>query len=265
MRVLPEARPCFRLSSAGCVTTVNTRRKGESPLFRIQKLSNYFFAYCHTAWLNNSIISITNHFFQSNRKWIAVRDWIGLFGIKDQHALCTCMRCAGACVVRTTWKPAIVCCDLRRGKPNDKEQNKKMTLWKKTRIRPGGGGGTLTRFSTGSCHRGFKNIPVPYTNFSKLYTRLYTNFSKIYTRLYTKFPKMHTRSYTNCVNCENWYRSLYQNREIRYPSRWHVPVPKICIVPLPGGIRYTQKTTVALKTYQINLEAKFFWKSPRED
>ena len=95
------------------------------------------------------------------------------------------------------------------------------------------GGGYLTRFWTGTCHRGFKNIPVPYTNFSKMYTRLYTNFSKTYTRLYTKFPKVHTRPYTNFENCENRYRSLYQNRENRYPSRWHVPVPKICIVPPP--------------------------------
>ena len=96
----------------------------------------------------------------------------------------------------------------------------------------------------GTCHRGFKNIPVPYTNFSKMYTQLSTNFSKIYTRLYTNFPKMHTRSYTNCKNCgnryrslyqnhENRYRSLYQNREKRYPSRWHVPIPKLCIVPPP--------------------------------
>ena len=109
-----------------------------------------------------------------------------------------------------------------------------------------GPGGYLTSFWTGTCHRGFKNIPVPYTNFSKMYTQLYTNFSKIYTRLYTNFPKMHTRSYTNCKNCENRYRSLYQNhenryrslyqnREKRYSSRWHVPVPKICIVPPPPG------------------------------
>ena len=94
-------------------------------------------------------------------------------------------------------------------------------------------GGYLTRLWTGTCHQGFKNIPVPYTKFSKMYTRLYTNF-----------PKMYTRPYTNCENCENRYRSLsqnrenrypslYQNRENRYPSRWHVPVPKICIVPPP--------------------------------
>ena len=55
-----------------------------------------------------------------------------------------------------------------------------------------GGGGYLTSFWTGTCHRGFKNIPVPYTNYSKMYTRLYTNF-----------PKMHTRPYANCENCEN--------------------------------------------------------------
>ena len=107
------------------------------------------------------------------------------------------------------------------------------------------GGGYLTRFWTGTCHRGLKHIPVPYTNFSKMYTRLYTNLSKIYTGLYTNFPKMHTRPYTNCENRENRYRSLYQNRENRYrslyqncenryPSRWHVPVPKICIVAPPG-------------------------------
>ena len=65
------------------------------------------------------------------------------------------------------------------------------------------GGGYLTKFWTGTCHRSFKNIPVPYTNFSKVDTRLYTNFSKIYTRLYTNFPKIHTRPYTNCENCEN--------------------------------------------------------------
>ena len=108
------------------------------------------------------------------------------------------------------------------------------------------GGGYLTRFWTGTCHRGCKHIPVPYTNFSKMYTRLYTNLSKIYTGLYTNFPKMHTRPYTNCENFENRYRSLYQNRENRYrslyqsrenryPSRWHVPVPKICKVP-PRGL-----------------------------
>ena len=110
---------------------------------------------------------------------------------------------------------------------------------------PGPRGGNLTRFLTGTCHRGFKHIPVPYTNFSKMYTRLYTNLSEICTGLYTNFPKMHTRPYTNCKNCENRYRSLYQNRENRYrslyqnrenrhPSRWHVPVPKICIVAPPG-------------------------------
>ena len=80
------------------------------------------------------------------------------------------------------------------------------------------GGGYLTRFWTGTCHRGFKHIPVPYTNFSKMYTRLYTNLSKIYTGFYTNFPKMHTRPYTNCENCENRYRSLYQNHENRYRS-----------------------------------------------
>ena len=31
----------------------------------------------------------------------------------------------------------------------------------------GGGGGYLTRFWRGMCDRGFKNIPVPYTNFAK--------------------------------------------------------------------------------------------------
>ena len=107
------------------------------------------------------------------------------------------------------------------------------------------GGGYLTRFWTGTCHRGCKHIPVPYTNFSKMYTRLYTNLFKIYTGLYTNFPKMHTQPYTNCENCENRYRSLYQNRENRYPSRWHVPVPKICIVPPPGRL-YFQMACIRL-------------------
>ena len=46
-----------------------------------------------------------------------------------------------------------------------------------------GGGVHLTRFWSGTCHRGFKNIPIPYTNFLKKYTRPYTNFSKKYIRL----------------------------------------------------------------------------------
>ena len=38
---------------------------------------------------------------------------------------------------------------------------------------PGGGGGVhLTRFWSRTCHRGFKNISVPYTNFLKKYTRI---------------------------------------------------------------------------------------------
>ena len=38
----------------------------------------------------------------------------------------------------------------------------------------------MTRFWSGTCHQGFKNIPVPYTNFLKKYTRTYTNFSRKY-------------------------------------------------------------------------------------
>ena len=51
-----------------------------------------------------------------------------------------------------------------------------------------GGGGVVDQILDGDGHRGFKTITVPYTNFSKMYTRLYTNFSKIYTRRYTNFP-----------------------------------------------------------------------------
>ena len=82
------------------------------------------------------------------------------------------------------------------------------------------GGGVLDQILDGDVPSRFQkhNLPVPYTNFSKMYTRLYTNFSKTYTRLYTKFPKVHTRPYTNFENCENRYRSLYQNRENRYRS-----------------------------------------------
>ena len=49
--------------------------------------------------------------------------------------------------------------------------------------------GYLTRFWTGTCHRSFKNMPVRYTNLSKMYARLCTNFSKIYAQLYTNFSK----------------------------------------------------------------------------
>ena len=112
-----------------------------------------------------------------------------------------------------------------------------------TMVRPAPGGGYLTRFWMGTCHH-FKNIPIPYTNFCKLYTWLYINFSKIHNRLYTNFLKMHTQPYTNCESWKSWYRSLYQDRENWYPSRWHVPVPKICILPPPPPWGTALKTTV---------------------
>ena len=46
----------------------------------------------------------------------------------------------------------------------------------------------LTIFWSGMCHPSFKNIPIPYTNFPKEYTRTSTNFAKQYTRTYTNYP-----------------------------------------------------------------------------
>ena len=48
-------------------------------------------------------------------------------------------------------------------------------------------------------------------------------------------------------------RSLYQNRENRYPSRWHVPVPKICIVTPPPGSTTLHGTNM-LKTIKRRKE-----------
>ena len=67
------------------------------------------------------------------------------------------------------------------------------------------------RFWLGTCHRGFKNILVPYANFFKKYTRPYTNFfKKVHPTLYfiekilkigtvphTKIVKIDTVLYTN--------------------------------------------------------------------
>ena len=56
-------------------------------------------------------------------------------------------------------------------------------------------GGDLTRFWTGTCHRSFKNIPLPYTNFSKMYTRPYTNLRSIYPTLYQFFVNAYPTLY----------------------------------------------------------------------
>ena len=78
---------------------------------------------------------------------------------------------------------------------------------------------------------------------------------------------MHTRPYANCENCENRYRSLYQNRENRYRSRRHVPVPKICIVAPPGSFippscHFVQKAVI-LEFYVLqlgpNMVLSFYW------
>ena len=71
------------------------------------------------------------------------------------------------------------------------------------------GGGTLPDFGTGTCHQGFKNIPVCYTYFSKMYTQLLPIFrkwipdpipiakiAKIDTAPYTKIVKIDTVPYT---------------------------------------------------------------------
>ena len=63
----------------------------------------------------------------------------------------------------------------------------------------------LTRFWSGTCHRGFKNIPVPYTNVSKKYIRPYVFHIKILKRgtvSYTKIVKIDTVVYTNICRME---------------------------------------------------------------
>ena len=122
----------------------------------------------------------------------------------------------------------------------------------------------MTRFWTGKCHRGFKHLPVPYTNFSKMHTRLYTNLSKIYTGLYTNSLKMHTRPYTNCENCENRYRSLYQNRENRYSLVSNRRPPRLLIfrkfstldilipTPPPPAYEFWQRVPSKTKATQQN-------------
>ena len=80
----------------------------------------------------------------------------------------------------------------------------------------GPGGGYLNRFWSGTCHRSFKNIPVPYTNFAKKYTRPYTNFPKMYTRPYTNFAKMYTRPYTN-------FAKMYTRPYTNFPKMYTRP------------------------------------------
>ena len=93
-----------------------------------------------------------------------------------------------------------------------------------------------TRFWLGTCHQSFKNIPVPYTNFAKKYTRLYTNFMKMYTRPYTNFAKMYTQLYTNFPKM---YTQPYTNFPKIY-TRPYTNFPK-CIhdfIPIFRKCRY---------------------------
>ena len=111
----------------------------------------------------------------------------------------------------------------------------------KDNLRPVPGGGVLDQIldGDGDVPSKLKDIPVPYINCSKLYTRLYTYFLKIYTRpytnsskictrLYTNFPKMYTQPYTNFPKMHT-YRSLYQNHKNQYRS--YSKIAKIDTVP----------------------------------
>ena len=68
------------------------------------------------------------------------------------------------------------------------ELETKAFLQKLLEISRGGGGVHLTRFWSGTCHRGFKNVPVPHTKFLKKYTRTYTNLSRKYRVSQKKYP-----------------------------------------------------------------------------
>ena len=81
----------------------------------------------------------------------------------------------------------------------------------------------LTRFWSGTCHRGFKNIPVPYTNFSKKYIRPYVFHSKILkigTVSYTKIVKIDTVLYTNI-----WKIDTLPDGTSPYPGNIYVVHP----------------------------------------
>ena len=82
------------------------------------------------------------------------------------------------------------------------------------------GGGYLTRFWTGTCHRSFKNRPVSYTIFLKIYTRLYTNFPKI---PISKILKIDTVPYTKIVKIDT------------FPDG-KSPYPKYVKNPRPRGV-----------------------------
>ena len=95
----------------------------------------------------------------------------------------------------------------------------------------------LTRFWSGTCHRGFKNISVPKTNFWRTYIRPFTNFSyKVYQKL---------KSYTRILKVP--CRSLNQYCENRYPSQWHVPVlKKLPWVPEPRKCENENKIKIKI-------------------
>ena len=72
----------------------------------------------------------------------------------------------------------------------------------------------LTRFLSGTCHRGFKSIPFPYTNILKKCTQPYNNISKKYIGHYISYR-----------NPENRHRSLYQIVKIDtvlYTNIWKI-------------------------------------------
>ena len=105
-------------------------------------------------------------------------------------------------------------------------------------LRPQTPGVHLNRFWSGTCYRGFKDIP--YTNFWKRYTRPYTNFSyKVHQNLksYTGISKIGTVPYTKIVKIDS----------VAYTNMWKVdklpngtsPYPKyMYCTPGPKQARY---------------------------
>ena len=116
-------------------------------------------------------------------------------------------------------------------------------------------GGYFTRFWTGTCHRSFKNIPVPYTNFPKIYTRPCTNFLKMHR--YRSLYQNHKNQYLLMTKLRKSIPFLIP-KSLKSIPFLHVPVPKICIVHPPGGLK--QSYLNESKFWLILEKLKYIWR-----
>ena len=106
---------------------------------------------------------------------------------------------------------------------------------------------TWSDFDRGRAIEASKPYPFLIPIFWKSIPDLVPIFWKVYPTLYF-IPQSWKTVPFRMPNCENWYRSLYEYLENRYPCRWHVPVSEIYVVH-PRAWKYSIVVVTMLSTW----------------